>query len=348
MLKSFYWIVLTLSLLGTLLAALPLQAWWIKGFDVARHYQIVVAIGLFLAAFFLFSFTNWRLYMAVFLLTIVIGLHWYKLKPYTPFALPEVAALDTTQPSIKILSANVWRKNQEYQKFIRLVEQKQPDVILVLELTESWANALSPLESAYPFQVTLAKEHFGIGLYSKLPLQDAAIEFLVNDDIPSVFADVMINATDAIHFVGIHPVPPLPQFSEMEKAYETVIAGSIGANNIYPVILAGDFNEVSWSKLLTKLQQQHNYKNPRVGQFIRNTYKVGNPLFNLPIDHFYLDQAFINANFEVLKSIGSDHYPIWLEVNYQDNATEQTAAYSSLRRVHERETVIFKGQGTRK
>jgi hypothetical protein len=51
---------------------------------------------------------------------------------------------------LRILSANVYSGNYDTAAVLSLIKAEQPDLVLLLELTSHWRDALSPLAQQYP------------------------------------------------------------------------------------------------------------------------------------------------------------------------------------------------------
>jgi len=83
----------------------------------------------------------------------------------------------------------------------------------------------------------------------------------------------------------------------------------------YPVIICGDFNELSCS---------YNYKNMAIGMhdaFVESGYGIGKTFASiLPafrIDYILFDQHFKSFDYEEIKINLSDHYPIKAKLNFK-------------------------------
>jgi endonuclease/exonuclease/phosphatase (EEP) superfamily protein YafD len=81
-----------------------------------------------------------------------------------------------------------------------------------------------------------------------------------------------------------------------------------------PSLVVGDLNDVGWSYTSQLFQKYSELLDPRIGRGLYNTYNVNIPLFRYPLDHFFYSSHFGFIGMKRLNAIGSDHYPMVLEV----------------------------------
>src|SRR5690606_6475964 len=88
---------------------------------------------------------------------------------------------------LTILITNVRMDNEETDKFINMVDEWDPDIILVNEPDEKWAKAIGALDFVYEYQIKEPLPNtYGMIYYSKLPLSEEKVRYLVDEDVPSV------------------------------------------------------------------------------------------------------------------------------------------------------------------
>jgi endonuclease/exonuclease/phosphatase (EEP) superfamily protein YafD len=111
-------------------------------------------------------------------------------------------------------------------------------------------------------------------LLSKLPLTESAVNFLVKDDIPSIFTRITLPSGSIIDFYGVHPEPPRPGTDTYERDTELLIIGKKIKETKLPTIVAGDLNDVGWSVTSKLFRKYSGLVDPREGRGLYNTYNV--------------------------------------------------------------------------
>ena len=82
-------------------------------------------------------------------------------------------------------------------------------------------------------------------LYSRLPLEDGEIQFLVEDGTPSIHTLVILRSGCRVRLHVLHPAPPSP--TENDESSERDAVGKSVAKSELPVVVTGDLNDVAWS-----------------------------------------------------------------------------------------------------
>jgi endonuclease/exonuclease/phosphatase (EEP) superfamily protein YafD len=77
-----------------------------------------------------------------------------------------------------------------------------------------------------------------------------------------------------------------------------------------PVIVAGDLNDVAWSRTTHLFQRTGGLLDPRVGRGFFNTFDTRSRLTRVPLDHVFASRHFLLVELRRLPDIGSDHFPI--------------------------------------
>lgn len=314
---------------------LPLDHWWIRGVDFPRIQILVIGlvslIGLLLLA------PQWHKWDVLLLLVLIgaVGLQLRMILPYTRLWKKEVRQAlpipDAVQ--LKLMVSNVLTPNDNTQALVDLVQQKQPDVLITLESDHKWQQALTAIEPDYPYTVKVPLDNlYGMHLYSKFELIDPEVKYLLIDDIPSIHTQLRLPNDEVIWLYCLHPMPPSP--TEADKSTtrdaELLMVGRHIKENNQTAILAGDLNDVAWSKTTLMFKRISGLLDPRIGRFFINTFHVNYPVLRWALDHIFHSPCFTLVDIERLPSIGSDHFPVLTTLQYevaaeaeqQDNATE--------------------------
>ena len=316
---------------------LPLDHWWIRGVDFPRIQ--ILFIGLASLIGLLILTPQWQMAEIALTLALIgaIGFQLRMILPYTRLWKQEVRqAIPMANPvQVKLMVSNVLTPNNNTQALVNLVQQKQPDILITLESDQKWEDALSVIEPEYPYSVKVPLDNlYGMHLYSKLELIDPEIKYLLIDDIPSIHTQVRLTNGEVIWLYCLHPMPPSP--TEADKSTtrdaELLMVGRHINENNQTAILAGDLNDVAWSKTTLMFQRISGLLDPRIGRFFINTFHIKYPILRWALDHIFHSPCFTLVDIERLPSIGSDHFPVMTTLQYEqcaeaeqtENATEAT------------------------
>ena len=253
------------------------------------------------------------------LLCAVILYQLYQILPYTLFYPFQVKNSQGPAPDncISLLVSNVYMHNEDCQKSLQLYKEIDADLLLLVEANEFWKKHLSELEERYPYTIHYPLENtYGILFYSKLPLIDSEVKFMIEDDIPSIHTYIRLRSGVVIRFFGIHPRPPSPTENDRstERDAELVLVGKAAKKEKGPVIVAGDMNDVAWSHTTNLFQKISGLLDPRVGRGLFNTFNAKYFFLRWPLDHIFHSYHFRLNEIRRLPFTGSDHFPMFLSL----------------------------------
>ncbi|HEU0015432.1 MAG TPA: endonuclease/exonuclease/phosphatase family protein [Longimicrobium sp.] len=330
MLTVLHWAVLGVGWLmaaGTLASMTRHPHWAVRMWDFPRVQMVFLAAlagGLYAALFFDGEPRQWAFLAAV---ALTLALQLRKIVRYTPVARAQVerARGHGDAPRFRLLISNVLMENTEHDRFLRAVRAADPDLVLAVEVDDAWNRAIQPLAKDYPHEVRRPQDNwYGMVLFSRLPLVDPRIDFLVQDDIPSVHTEVELPGGARFVLHGLHPRPPEPirdQSSTPRDAELVLVGRAIGDGPDTPTVVAGDLNDVAWSRTTELFLRLSGLLDPRVGRGMFNSYNAKNPLFRYPLDHVFHSSHFRLVRLRRLPGIGSDHFPMLVELSYEPDAT---------------------------
>ncbi|WP_372865080.1 endonuclease/exonuclease/phosphatase family protein [Spongiibacter sp.] len=312
--------VLTLlCVLACLLPALPQQHWWVRGFDFPRL-QIAVLAALLLLSHGVLLDTSRDVVQAMIGVTaacLVYQLWW--IIPYSVFFPKEVpdARGGPRLPRLRLMTANVLTPNRNAEALLALVERYRPDVLVTLESDDWWQQQLDRLSPDYPHSMKCPQDNlYGMHVYSRWPLIDPQIEFLVEDAVPSMHALLQMPGGTRLRMHFLHPAPPSPTENEesAERDAELMVVAKKLEGCREPVIVTGDLNDVAWSRTTRLFRKKSGLLDPRVGRGMYNTYHADYPFFRWPLDHVFHSSHFAVCQLRRLPGFGSDHFALFSEL----------------------------------
>lgn len=298
---------------------IPRDEWWFRGADFPRLQ--ILALGLIALVLMLVWDTPWDWLREVILVGLIAAVA-YQLKmvlPYTFVWKKQVKTVSKGQlepeRQISLIVSNVLTPNTQYHLLLQQIHQYQPDLVLTLETDTRWEQALQELEADYPYRVAVPLDNlYGMHLYSRLPLKNTEVKFILSDEIPSIHATVFLKSGQPVQLYCLHPKPPSPteaKDSTLRDA-ELLIVGDQIQDLDESCIVMGDLNDVAWSRTTRLFQRISGLLDPRVGRHFVNTFHADYPLLRWSLDHVFHSTDFALVHMQRLPHIGSDHFPVYV------------------------------------
>lgn len=295
--------------------------WWFRGTDFPRLQ--ILAVGFIALALLVFWPQPWDLRREIILLALIAAVA-YQLKmvlPYTFLWKKQVKKVRQHQLNperqISLIVSNVLTPNDQYHLLIAEIEKYQPDLVLTLETDAVWQQQLAVLEQDYPYRVPVPLDNlYGMHLYSRLPLQDTEVKFILSDEIPSIHTTVILRSGEPVQLYCLHPKPPSPteaKDSTLRDA-ELLIVGDQIKDLDESCIVMGDLNDVAWSRTTRLFQRISGLLDPRVGRHYVNTFHADYPLLRWSLDHVFHSTDFALVKMKRLPHVGSDHFPVYVHL----------------------------------
>lgn len=321
-------ILYTLAGLAVALTVLPFlrfHVWWIRIGEFPRL-QIAAAclLVLMILPFLIAPFSPVEI---IILLSVAACIVYqiYCVSKYLPVYPKQVerSRVPVPQNVVRLLYCNVLIENRETKKLLRLIEKTNPDLVLLAEVDEYWTENVAELEKNYPFFIKCPLDNaYGIALYSRLKLENLELKFLVEDDIPSIHTQVILRSGKLVNLFCLHPRPPVPteNVRSLERDAELLMVGRMIDKIDEPTIVAGDLNDVAWSRTTTLFQKISGLLDPRIGRGLYPTFPVAYPLFRCPLDHVFHSKHFRLVELKRLKSVDSDHFPMFISLSLETTA----------------------------
>lgn len=313
-----------LLLLLTLLPLLPTPAWWSRAGEFPRLQIAALILVVLILQLVLLpgagGLLRWLMHV------VLVGCLAYQalwILPYTPLFPREVlpamysAAGDR---QLSVLVANVLMSNRNDGGLKERIAAHDPDVVLLLETDDWWEKRMRQLRDSYRYGLDCPLDNrYGMHLYSRLELANATIEFLVEENIPSMHAEVILRSGEGIRLHALHPTPPAPgeNPTSRERDAELLVTARAVADDPSRTIVTGDFNDVAWSPTTRLFRKISRLLDPRIGRGMFGTFPAALPLLRWPLDHVFHSDDFTLVQLEVLPRFGSDHLPIFYRLQYE-------------------------------
>jgi endonuclease/exonuclease/phosphatase (EEP) superfamily protein YafD len=219
-----------------------------------------------------------------------------------------------TPRTFRVLSANVLVSNRAFDRFRDAVRRTDPDLIVLLEINRAWLPTLRELVGGYPHWKTLIYPFgYGIGFFSRVPFERAAISGIGRVMLPSVIARLRLGS-EGMTFIGIHPFSPQTPRKTVVRNRQFEELARFVAEQPRPLMIAGDFNTSPWSHAFRKFVRATGLRDSRSGFGVQPTWDARMPsLLRIPIDHCLVSDGITVHRRSVGPSINSDHLPVLVE-----------------------------------
>jgi endonuclease/exonuclease/phosphatase (EEP) superfamily protein YafD len=260
--------------------------------------------------------------------------------PYLPLHEAEAGLADgatadaggDSAPHLKVVSANLWYRNDSYDAAIHYLEASDADVIGLIEVTPQWLTALQPLYEKYPYRIDCMQSTppCEMLLMSKHPFQ-RSYAGRVEGRSPTVAWGEIAFQGRTITVAATHLAWPLRAAMDRDRviaggALQPVLADayplvqSEQAANLAQylkglgpdLVLIGDFNSVPWSRTQSALRAATGLQN---GGPMVPTWPSWQPFWiRLPIDQIMTRGSLARLGFRSGFYTGSDHLPVEAEI----------------------------------
>ena len=323
MLQVFDWARIVFSVLLIIAVTLPLvrnDYWVFRILEYPRFQKLMLCcFGLLLWALWPPEHTVTLAVCALLWLCTVYLL--YKIFPYTPFSRREMknATPHRAEKQLSIFAANIYEKNRDYDRVLLQINTTDPDIVFLVETDAAWLQGVKSLEQHYPHRLYKPLPNtYGLLFFSRLPLREKSLNFLVEDDVPSVEVVAELPSGDQVRIWGLHPKPPVPgeDITTTAKDKELLLVAEKAGRSELPVIVMGDLNDVAWSYTTELFRKTSRLLDPRRGRGFYSTFNANNSFMRFPLDYIFCSNDFGLIRMKRMPKNGSDHFAMFISLYY--------------------------------
>jgi len=237
-----------------------------------------------------------------------------------PIALPQTTPVTVDGPSLKIMSHNVFHGDRDITPLVRLIEEENPDILLLQELHRPLAEKLFEALNNIHDKETLHNSYWADGeqaIISRYPLTELGVRLEAG-----VLQKVRVDTPyGTIQVWNVHPVTPL-RWETHQYQYDFLAEELQTVDGAF--ILGGDFNTTYGSEAYHKIAHRLHNAHLDQGQGFVFTYPIGGIYWGewhapippmVRIDHILFSDEFMVKQANTLtKAAGSNHRPIVAEL----------------------------------
>lgn len=321
--QLIFYITSCLFIISVLIPFIKQTHWTVRVFDYPRFQKFILLFATSLLFIFVDK-TPFAISLFICLILCMIYLLWVII-PYSPFGkkMIDKVTLRKDERPLNLLVYNVLQDNTKYQNLVKLIKQRNPDIVFLLETNKEWMDEIREATNEFEYKIEVPLENtYGLLFYSKLPIKYQEINYLISTEIPSIIADIEYN-NQIVRLYGLHPTPPVPQENEesTERDAEILLIGKQAKEYGKACIVFGDLNDVAWSRTTRLFLKTSQMLDPRRGRGMFNTFHAHHWFLRWPLDHYFLSSQFRLIEMMREPNIGSDHFPISIQVVLRSDDT---------------------------
>lgn len=318
----------SLLIIFTTLPLIRQDHWTFRVFEYPRIQKLALSVLWIILYFIHADFQSTVLLVFGILILINVIYLLKQILPFTPVWKKQVYKADKIDDknSLKVMISNVYEDNDDYKGCLSVVHSNKPDLLLLLETSHEWDRQTQSLETDYKYQVKIPIDNtYGMLFYSKFPIHNAEVKYLVEDEIPSIDCQIELPSGQLVQVFAVHPTPPVPNENprSTERDKELLIVAEKAKKCDLPVIVIGDLNDVAWSYTTELFLKMSELLDPRRGRGFYNTFHAKQPLMQFPLDHAFISADFKLRELKKLDNYNSDHFPIFVHIQFEKSAEEE-------------------------
>jgi len=290
--------------LATIFGFMGQFAWFL---DILAHFRVQYCVGLGMLGLIHLLAKRWKS-AAVFLLLAAVNLA--VLLPWCQGRMGD-SALDG--PRLRVLLLNVHIELGDPRLVRTVILEHEPDVVVLEEISSRWLRELEWLSRSYPHHCLEPRDDsFGIGLFSRLALEESATVMIGDAEVPSIEAKIMVGGENWT-IIATHPLPPAgATYSRWRNRQMEELARRV--NPAIPIIVIGDLNMTPWSHYFQRFLESSGLRDSSRGRCLQPTWPTYNPLLWIPIDHCLHSDRLEVLDRRIGPHVGSDHYPLIVDL----------------------------------
>lgn len=230
--------------------------------------------------------------------------------------IPQAAQSTEAFPnSVSVMSWNVLSVNKSFSQVDEIIQQNDPDILILIEVRPGFLDALKSL-SGYQARIEQASwRGGGIAVLTK----SAGVELeLLEFDYPTQPAAVIsLQQNDhKMKLLAMHTFSPMPisRTEHRDRQLASVIDWSDKQN--VPTCVAGDLNITPWAPMFGSLLRS-GFRDSRKGSGNCASWPAPLKAVGIPIDHALTKgECLITERTVITSGPGSDHRPIRFKLHY--------------------------------
>ena len=274
--------------------------------DLTNHTRPYLLIGSIVAAIFALIFQQQIGLYAALIACVINGFI------VIPYVIPKFQNSPIPDDALTLMTANMMYGNRSPKKLLTAIDQADPDILVLQEMSASNQQKTASLWEKFPY----ASDQPNGGsqevlVFTKIPLDSVKY---VNGDKPwrSEAETTLTIDGQSITVLGIHPKAPMSasRFTRRNAELDQ-IAERVSAYDL-PIIVAGDMNITPWTPIFRSFLRTAGLNDGRKRRGFNFTWGPDSLPKMIPIDHVLYRGVYLHS-FTSGPNTGSDHLPVVIE-----------------------------------
>ncbi len=224
---------------------------------------------------------------------------------------------------LRVLMANVMADNADYEDLARLIQRERPDVVGLVEYTPLWRSGLRAVREEFPYRMEAPGGGDGLALwFREPPLTMEPAECLEPGAWPVLHATFRF-AGRTRHLWLVHPRSPLKREAMRPGNPELAALAERVRDTKGSRAVVGDLNTTDGSGNFAAFLRETGLRDGRLG-FGRQGSFPTHSIYRIAIDHALVSPDLAVTDRRLGPPIGSDHFPLILELAPAAEADSET------------------------
>ncbi|MGH1360488.1 MAG: endonuclease/exonuclease/phosphatase family protein [Burkholderiaceae bacterium] len=216
---------------------------------------------------------------------------------------------------LRVAGLNVFFRNSNYAGVATWMKQEQPDVVVLVEASARWQEALSKLAPAWQYQHLAVKPgRSGKLILSRIPIEQ--IRALDSKNVRSPTPVATFNHRGArFRLAAVHTIWPMGEARTAERNESLNHLERQASLPGPPLIAIGDFNISPFSPHFQALANRGKLIRAAAGHGWLPTWPVFLPAAGIQIDHVLVSPVITVDGIKTRSELGSDHRAILVDLS---------------------------------
>lgn len=216
---------------------------------------------------------------------------------------------------LRIMHLNVHTANTRYQAVEDYIQEQNPDILLLEEVSPKWINNLRKILAKYPYsKIYPQDDNFGIAMFAKIKPNTSKVLHYGKYRLPYIKAEFPVGK-QAVKIFGVHTIPPIgkARWEERNRMLGD-LAKWVKEQKEQPTVILGDLNITPYSYFFKKLIKDGNLRNSQCGFGVQPSWPDQPFPLLIPIDHCLVTQDIKVSKRFIGPDVGSDHFPLRVDI----------------------------------